>query len=125
MSIPSDRLPKKSMPGLDLLSGITVLEITSSVAGPYSGQLLADLGATVIKIEKPIVGDDCRAWGPPFLDGESLWFISVNRNKSSVTLDYTQAEGYRILAKLVVQADVVVVNMVSRAQKKLKIDYEP
>jgi crotonobetainyl-CoA:carnitine CoA-transferase CaiB-like acyl-CoA transferase len=124
MSIPSDRLPKKSMPGLDLLSGITVLEITSSVAGPYSGQLLADLGATVIKIEKPIVGDDCRAWGPPFLDGESLWFISVNRNKSSVTLDYTQAEGYRILAKLVVQADVVVVNMVSRAQKKLKIDYE-
>ena len=62
-----------------MLDGVKVLDLTSSVAGPYAGQLLADMGATVVKIEKPRGGDDARAWGPPFLHGESLWFMSVNR----------------------------------------------
>ncbi len=85
--------------------------------------LLADMGAEVVKIERPGKGDDCRGWGPPFLDGESLWFISVNRNKQSVTLDYSGEAGRAVLYDLVRKADVVVVNLVGRAQKKLGVDY--
>src|SRR5260370_29194804 len=78
---------------LKLLDGVRVLDLTTSVAGPYATLLLADLGATVIKIEQPDQGDDVRAWGPPFLDGESLWFLSVNRNKHSLTLDLRAEAG--------------------------------
>jgi crotonobetainyl-CoA:carnitine CoA-transferase CaiB-like acyl-CoA transferase len=101
---------------------VRVLDLTTSIAGPYACQLLADLGADVVKIERPGRGDDARAWGPPFLGGESLWFLSVNRNKHSVTLDYGQAEGRRALHALVEKADVVVVNQVARSQAKLQID---
>ena len=125
MSTPSDSLPTKDdTPRLDFLQGVVVLELASSVAAPFATQLLADLGATVIKIEKPGLGDDCRSWGPPFLDGESLWFISVNRNKSSVTLDYSHPTGYKVLAGLIKKADVVLLNQVPRVQEKLKVDYE-
>lgn len=86
--------------------------------------LLADMGADVLKIERPGAGDDSRAWGPPFLDGESLWFLSVNRNKRSVTLDYSGESGRRVLHDLVRTADLVIVNVVARVQKKLGIDYE-
>ncbi len=116
-------LPGKSSAPLGLLDGVRVLDLTTSIAGPYATQLLADLGATVIKVEKPRVGDDCRAWGPPFLDGESLWYLSVNRNKHSVTLDFSTPQGYALLGKLVAQVDVVVNNLVPRAQAKLKVDY--
>ena len=85
--------------------------------------LLADMGAEVVKIERPGAGDDSRAWGPPFLDGESWWFLSVNRNKQSVTLDYTRESGRRVLHDLVRKADVVIVNLVERVQKKLGVDY--
>src|SRR5688572_23728907 len=85
--------------------------------------LLADMGAEVVKIERPRSGDDSRAWGPPFLDGESLWFLSVNRNKSSVTLDYSGEAGRKVLHDLVRTADVVIVNLVPRVQKKLGVDY--
>ena len=122
-NVPADSLPDKSSAGLDLLEGVTVLDLTTSVAGPYAGQLLGDMGAQVIKIERPGRGDDCRAWGPPFLDGESLWFLSVNRNKRSVTLDFSNAEGKALLLQLVEQADVVLVNLVASAQAKLGIDY--
>ena len=123
-NVPADSLPDKSSAGLDLLEGVTVLDLTTSVAGPYAGQLLGDMGAQVIKIERPGRGDDCRAWGPPFLDGESLWFLSVNRNKRSVTLDFSNAEGKALLLQLVEQADVVLVNLVASAQAKLGIDYD-
>src|SRR5687767_614053 len=86
--------------------------------------LLADMGADVIKIERPGAGDDSRAWGPPFLDGESLWFLSVNRNKRSIALDYSAAAGRGVLHDLVRAADVVILNLVARVQKKLGIDYE-
>lgn len=120
--LPLHALPERSAPALDLLAGVKVLDLTTSLAGPYSGQLLADLGATVVKVEKPRTGDDARAWGPPFLHGESLWFMSVNRGKQSVTLDLAAPAGRDVLHKLVAQADVVLLNLVARAQKKLGLD---
>lgn len=121
---PTQNLPAGSgSSGLAFLHGVKVLDLTSSIAGPYATQLLADLGATVVKIERPPDGDDCRAWGPPFLDGESLWFIAVNRNKLSVVLDYSEQPGLDVLRRLVQVADVVVVNQVASAQRKLGVDY--
>jgi len=119
---PLYRLPARSAPALDLLAGVKVLDLTTSIAGPYAGQLLADLGATVVKVEKPGSGDDCRAWGPPFLHGESLWFLSVNRGKQSVSLDISAAEGQLVLRELVAEADVILLNLVARAQRKLGLD---
>ena len=122
--LPLDHLPSPpTAPPIALLSGVRILDLTTSIAGPYAAMLLADMGAEVVKIERPGAGDDSRAWGPPFLDGESLWFLSVNRNKSSVTLDYSGAAGRRVLHDLVRKADVVIVNLVERVQRKLGADY--
>ena len=121
-SLPLHGLPSRSAPALDLLAGVRVLDLTSSIAGPYAGQLLADLGATVVKVERPETGDDARAWGPPFLRDESLWFLSVNRGKQSVTLDFSAPQGLEVLRKLVSQCDVILLNLVARAQRKLKLD---
>ncbi len=123
MTIPADSLPLKHGTGLDLLEGLVVIDLTGSVAGPYAGQLLGDLGATVIKVERPGGGDDCRAWGPPFLDDESLWFLSVNRNKLAVSLDVSAPLGHATLLKIVKKADIVLLNVVGRVQRKLGIDY--
>ena len=106
------------------LQNIKVLDFSTSVAGPYGCQLLADFGAEVVKIEKPISGDDARGWGPPFLDNESLWFLSVNRNKSSVVIDMALDEGKNLFNKLICEADVLVTNLLPKVQKKLKIDFE-
>ncbi|MEX3959778.1 CaiB/BaiF CoA transferase family protein [Trinickia sp. EG282A] len=111
-------------PGLRCLHGVRVLDFTTSVAGPYGTLLLADLGAEVIKVEKRQGGDDTRSWGPPFLNGESLWFLSMNRNKASMTIDLTRPEGRRIAHELVRQSDVVVLNTTQRIQEKLQLDYE-
>jgi crotonobetainyl-CoA:carnitine CoA-transferase CaiB-like acyl-CoA transferase len=108
--------------GFDLLAGVRVLDLTSSVAGPSATWLLGDMGAEVVKVERPANGDDVRSWGPPFLDGESLWFTSVNRNKKSVLLDYADPAGLALLYALAAEADIVVANMPVRAAKKLKID---
>ena len=70
------------------LEGFTVLDLTRVLSGPYCTMLLADMGARVIKIEQPGRGDETRAWGPPFVAGESAYFLSINRNKESVTLDF-------------------------------------
>lgn len=119
---PLHDLPLRKAPELNLLASVKVLDLTTSIAGPYAGQLLADLGATVLKVEKPGCGDDARAWGPPFLHGESLWFISVNRGKHSMTLDFTLPPGLEILRRLVADCDVLLVNSVARVQRKLGID---
>ena len=122
--LPLDALPAPaSPPAASLLAGVTVIDLTTSIAGPYATMLLADMGARVIKIERPGSGDDCRAWGPPWHEGESLWFLSVNRNKESITLDYSGEAGRKVLHDLVKKADVVIVNLVGRVQKKLGIDY--
>lgn len=124
-SAPADALPKMATGrGYALLDGVRVVDLTTSIAGPYSTMLLADMGAEVVKIERPKGGDDARAWGPPFLDGESLWFASVNRNKKSVALDFSVPEGLDVLHKLVRTADVVIVNVAPRVAKKLKIDVD-
>ncbi len=109
--------------GFALLAGVRVLDLTTSIAGPYATMLLADLGAEVVKVERPGTGDDARHWGPPFLDGELLWFLSVNRNKQSLALDYAQAKGHALLLELVARSDVVVLNQVPRLQAKLGTDY--
>ncbi|HEV7803862.1 MAG TPA: CoA transferase [Burkholderiales bacterium] len=122
--LPLDSLPPpSSATPIALLSGIRVVDLTTSIAGPYATMLLADMGAEVVKVERPGSGDDSRAWGPPFLDNESLWFMSVNRNKHSVTLDYSGDAGRKVLHDLVAKADVVIVNLVGRVQKKLGVDY--
>lgn len=119
---PADSLPCIPAPdSFQMLHGVTVVDLTTSIAGPYSTMLLADFGADVIKVERP-GGDDARHWGPPFLDGESLWFLSVNRNKKSVRIDTAQDAGRHVLNALFEKADVLVTNQLGSVQKKLGID---
>ncbi|HKV99434.1 MAG TPA: CoA transferase [Vicinamibacterales bacterium] len=92
------------------LAGVTILDLSRVLAGPFCTMLAADMGARVIKIEHPERGDDTRAWGPPFQDGESAYFLSVNRNKESVAIDFKTADGRRILDELIARADVLVEN---------------
>ena len=106
------------------LDGITVLDLTRVLSGPYCTMLLADMGARVIKIEQPGKGDDTRAWGPPFLEGESAYFLSINRNKESVTLDFKHPEGARLLERLIAKSDVVVENFRPGTLAKLGLDYQ-
>jgi formyl-CoA transferase/CoA:oxalate CoA-transferase len=96
------------MPGS--LSGLTVIDFTRVLSGPYCTMVLADHGARVIKLEHPVRGDDTRHWGPPFVGEESAYFLSINRNKESLTLDFKQPAGQRILHQLLAGADVVVEN---------------
>jgi len=122
--LPYEKLPKVAAgEGLRLLDGYTVLDLTSSIAGPYASMLLGDMGARVIKIERPGKGDDSRAWGPPFLDGESLWYLSVNRNKESIALDYSTEKGKEILSEMIKKSDIVLTNLMSNTLTKLEIDY--
>src|ERR671918_328452 len=90
------------------LDGILVIDLSRVLAGPYCTMELADMGATVIKIELPGSGDDTRAYGPPFLNGESTYFMSVNRNKKSLTLNLKHSQGKEILHQLLRRADVLV-----------------
>jgi crotonobetainyl-CoA:carnitine CoA-transferase CaiB-like acyl-CoA transferase len=105
------------------LDGLTVLDLTRVLSGPYCTMLLADMGARVIKVEQPGKGDDTRAWGPPFLDGESAYFLSINRNKESITLDFKQPEGLALLEQLIARADVLVENFRPGTLDKLGLDY--
>src|SRR4029079_7772581 len=96
------------MPGP--LTGVTVIDFTRVLSGPYCTMVLSDLGARVIKIEHPVRGDDTRHWGPPFVGAESAYFLSINRNKESLTLDFKKPAGREILDRLLPTADVVVEN---------------
>ncbi len=97
-----------------VLEGMRVVEVTQAMAGPYCAMLLGDLGADVIKIEKPGVGDQARSWGPPFIESEATYFFTANRNKRSLTLNLRQPEAIRILHTLVSRADVFIVNEPSK-----------
>src|SRR5262245_32880064 len=99
------------------LSHVRVLDLSRIMAGPWASQVLADLGADVIKVERPGAGDDTRAWGPPFLKGsdgeptrESGYFLSVNRGKRSITIDVSSSEGQQIVRRLVEKADILLEN---------------
>ena len=104
------------------LDGIFVLDLTRVLSGPYCTMLLADLGARVVKVEQPGKGDDTRAWGPPFLGSESAYFLSVNRNKESLTLDFKKAAGRTVLERLVAAADVLVENFRPGTMASLGLD---
>jgi len=105
------------------LKGVRVIDFTRVLSGPYCTMMLADMGAEVIKIERPKTGDDSRAFGP-FIDGESGYFISVNRNKKSVVLDLKTPEAQDAIKKLCRSADVLVENFRPGTMKKLGLDYE-
>jgi crotonobetainyl-CoA:carnitine CoA-transferase CaiB-like acyl-CoA transferase len=111
------------------LAGIRILDLTRVLAGPWATQLLADLGAEVIKVEKPGEGDDTRQWGPPWvksgdgLHSESAYFLSSNRGKRSVCVDFTQSEGQRILRELATKSDVFVENFKVGALARYGLDH--
>ncbi|HEY6366312.1 MAG TPA: CoA transferase [Candidatus Binatia bacterium] len=99
-----------SNPHLGPLDGIRVLDFTRVLAGPYCTMFLGDLGAEVVKVEQPGVGDDTRGWGPPFAGGESAYFLCVNRNKKSITVDLKSKQGVALLRRLAGCADVLIEN---------------
>jgi crotonobetainyl-CoA:carnitine CoA-transferase CaiB-like acyl-CoA transferase len=105
------------------LAGVTVVDLTRVLSGPYCTMQLADMGARVIKVEHPDGGDDTRAWGPPFLSGESTYFLSINRNKESVTIDFKQPAGRDLLERLIARADVLVENFRPGALGRRGLDY--
>ncbi|MGZ5274959.1 MAG: CaiB/BaiF CoA transferase family protein [Caldimonas sp.] len=113
------------------LSHVRVLDLSRILAGPWASQMLADLGAEVIKVERPGVGDDTRSWGPPFLkdrDGldtsDSAYYLCANRNKRSVTIDFTRPEGQRLVHELATKSDVVIENFKPGGLARFKLDYE-
>ncbi|MGB1245873.1 MAG: CaiB/BaiF CoA transferase family protein, partial [Porticoccaceae bacterium] len=112
------------------LAGYKVLDMSRVLAGPWAGQMLADLGAEVIKIERPNQGDDTRHWGPPYLqdqDGnnssDAAYFFCTNRGKQSVTVDITEPQGQEIIRQLAVQCDVLIENYKVGGLKKYGLDY--
>ncbi|MGY8995412.1 MAG: CaiB/BaiF CoA transferase family protein [Alphaproteobacteria bacterium] len=112
------------------LDGIIVLDMSRILAGPWSGQVLADLGATVIKVERPGSGDDTRSWGPPFLkdqDGnettEAAYYLAANRGKQSITLDISTPQGEAIIKELAARADVLIENYKMGGLAKYGLDY--
>jgi crotonobetainyl-CoA:carnitine CoA-transferase CaiB-like acyl-CoA transferase len=108
-----------------LLSGVRVLDLSRVLAGPYCSMMLGDLGADIIKVERPGIGDETRHWGPPFAaPGESAYFLCVNRNKRSITLDLKQPTGIRIVKELAGKCDVVLENFTPGTMDSLGIGYE-
>ncbi len=112
------------------LAGIRVLDLSRVLAGPWAGQLLADLGADVVKVERPGAGDDTRAWGPPWLKdrdgrdtGESAYYLCTNRNKRSVTVDLAKPEGQEIVRDLARRADVLLENFKLGGLAQYRLDY--
>jgi crotonobetainyl-CoA:carnitine CoA-transferase CaiB-like acyl-CoA transferase len=110
------------VPAEQPLKGVRVLDLTRVLAGPYCAMLLGDMGAEVIKVEEPGKGDDTRGW-PPFAGGESTYFMSVNRNKKSVTLNLKAPEGREILKKLAKKSDVLLENFRTGTMEKLGLGY--
>ena len=112
------------------LAGLKILDMSRILAGPWAGQLLADLGADVVKIERPKYGDDTRSWGPPYLkdrDGkdteDAAYFFCANRGKKAVTVDITCPEGQEIIRQLVGQSDVLIENYKVGGLANYGLDY--
>lgn len=107
-----------------LLAGVRVLDLSRVLAGPYCTMLLGDLGADVVKVEAPGRGDDTRHWGPPFVGGESAYFLTANRNKRSICADFAQAEDLARVQRLAAQADVVIENFRRGTLARFGLDAE-
>jgi crotonobetainyl-CoA:carnitine CoA-transferase CaiB-like acyl-CoA transferase len=117
------------------LAGVKVLDLSRVLAGPWASQCLADFGAEVLKIEKPGVGDDTRAWGPPWFGApdsdnpntpqraESAYFLSANRGKKSLAIDFTDPRGSALITQLALQADIVLENFKVDGLKKYALDF--
>lgn len=106
------------------LDGIRIIDFSKALAGPYCTMLLADMGAEVIKVEMPGSGDDSRGWGPPFIEGEAAYFLSVNRNKKSITLNLKDEKAKQLALKIISKADVVLESNRPGVMTKLGLDYE-
>jgi len=106
------------------LAGLRVLDLSRVLAGPFATMILGDLGAEIIKVEMPGSGDDTRQWGPPFVEGESAYFLSVNRNKKSITLNLKHERAREIALKLAKVSDVAIENFTPGVARKLGVDYE-
>ncbi len=123
--------PFSSAPRSGPLAGLRVLDMSRVLAGPWSGQLMADFGADVVKVERPGVGDDTRGWGPPYLKDsageesrEAAYYMSANRAKRSLTLDISRPEGQKICAALAARADVLLENYKLGGLAKFNLDYD-
>jgi crotonobetainyl-CoA:carnitine CoA-transferase CaiB-like acyl-CoA transferase len=123
MTIGTDAQPRLDVSPAPL-AGVTVVDFTRILSGPYATMLLADLGADVIKIERPDGGDDTRGWGPPFWRGFSTYFAAINRGKRSIALDLGVEEGRELARELIDRADVVVENFRPGVTGRLGIAYE-
>ena len=116
--------------GTMALEGIKVLDLSRVLAGPWATQMLADLGADVVKVESVLTGDDTRYWGPPFITradgskGEAAYFSCANRNKRSITIDFSKPEGASLIQTLSREADIIVENFKVGGLKKYKLDYD-
>ncbi|WP_395647322.1 CaiB/BaiF CoA transferase family protein [Terricaulis sp.] len=121
----------ESSPGAaGALSGVRVLDLSRVLAGPWATQILGDLGADVIKVEKPGAGDDTRSWGPPFVEtqdgrrGDAAYYLAANRNKRSVTIDFAKPDGADLVRRLVPRCQVLVENFKTGGLRKFGLDYE-
>lgn len=106
------------------LSGVKVLDLTRIVSGPFATMLLGDLGAEIIKIEEPVSGDESRTYGPPFVNGESAYFLSINRNKKSCAINLKTPEGIALIRELALKSDVLIENFRPGTLKKFGLSYE-
>src|SRR5579863_6829715 len=105
------------------LEGVRVLDFSRVLAGPYCTMVLADLGAEVIKIERPGAGDETRSWGPPFAGGEATYYLSVNRGKRSVAIDLADPRSRPVVQALAASADVAIENFRAGVAQRLGIGY--
>ncbi len=118
------RLFSSVIDNLAPLSGLRVLDLSRILAGPFCTQILGDLGAEIIKVEKIGEGDGTRAWGPPFVEGESTYFMSVNRNKKSIAIDIANQTGKEIVLDLVKKSDILIENFLPGTLDKLGLGYD-
>ena len=118
-------IEKRKIPtGPPPLKGTRVIDLTRIIAGPYCAMVLGDLGAEVIKVEQPKIGDESRAWGPPWVKEVSAYFIAINRNKKSLTLNFKHPQGVEIFKNLVRHSDVLLENFRPGTMDELGIGYE-
>ncbi len=104
------------------LKGLRVVDLTKDFAGPFCTMILSDLGAEVVKVEKPELGDETRNWGPPFVGGESCYFLSLNRGKKSIVLDLKKRDAQKAVQRLVADSDILVESFKPGSLKKLGLD---